>query len=162
MTTDIKVGISDYQISQAPNKMLTLGLGSCIAIFIYDEALGVGGLSHIMLPDSGLFKGKADLKVAKFADLAIPAMVAEMKGNFVGVNLVAKVAGGASMFQLTDNAKGLNIGERNKIAVEHVLHELNIPLIASHTGGKMGRSVFVDLNTMDVTVKMVNRELITL
>lgn len=159
---EIKVGISDYKISEAPNKLMTLGLGSCIAIAIYDEARHIGGLSHIMLPDSQLFKGRPEIKQEKFADLALPLMVSDLKAKCPRARLVAKIAGGASMFNFSDSTKTRNIGERNVAAVEQILKELKIPILASHTGGNMGRSFFIDLNTLGITVKMVNRELIDL
>ncbi|MBP1042026.1 chemotaxis protein CheD [Vagococcus sp. BWB3-3] len=158
---EIKVGISDYKISEAPNKLMTLGLGSCIAIAVYDERQQIGGLSHIMLPDSQLFIGRPEIKKEKFADLALPLMVSELKAKCPRARLVAKIAGGASMFNFTDT-KNRHIGERNVEAVEAILSELKIPILASHTGGNMGRSFFMDLTSLAVTVKMVNREMIDL
>lgn len=159
MSEQFKVGISDYKITKAPNQLVTLGLGSCIGIVIYNQDTKVGGLSHIMLPDSKLFNHQANLKVEKFADLAIPQMVQEIKRKSENGRLVAKIAGGASMFQLQGQEKSQNIGERNIQAVENILSDLKIPILAKHVGGNMGRSLFVDLETLGVSVKMVNREL---
>lgn len=159
MTKDIKVGISDYKITEAPNQLLTLGLGSCIGIVIYDKKNKIVGLSHIMLPDSEMFSTRSVVKVEKFADLAIPAMVTEIKKKQVTPSrLAAKIAGGASMFKLANDAKTQNVGERNIEAVEKVLKDLRIPIIGKHVGGDMGRSIFVDSETMTVSIKMVNRE----
>ncbi|AQP54582.1 chemotaxis protein CheD [Vagococcus penaei] len=157
-----KVGISDYQIAQAPDSLQTLGLGSCVAVFIYDKHKKIGGLSHIMLPNSHLFKGRAEIKVEKFADLALPKMVTELKENYGCTRLVAKIAGGANMFSFNQGAQTQNIGERNVIAVQTALKDLKIPLLASHVGGTMGRSFFANLEDLTVTVKMVNREIIEL
>lgn len=159
MSEQIKVGISDYKISYAPNQLLTLGLGSCVGVVLYDKKSKIGGLSHIMLPDSQMFSGRSEIKIEKFADLAIPKMAMELKEK-EGVNqLVAKIAGGASMFKLENVKHNQNIGERNILAVEQVLKELKIPIIAKHVGGNMGRSLFVDLETLSVSVKMVNRDI---
>lgn len=159
MLEQIKVGISDYKISYAPNQLLTLGLGSCVGVVLYDKKSKIGGLSHIMLPDSQMFSGRSEIKIEKFADLAIPKMAMELKEK-EGVNqLVAKIAGGASMFKLENVKHNQNIGERNILAVEQVLKELKIPIIAKHVGGNMGRSLFVDLETLSVSVKMVNRDI---
>lgn len=159
MSEQIKVGISDYKISYAPNQLLTLGLGSCVGVVLYDKKSKIGGLSHIMLPDSQMFSGRSEIKIEKFADLAIPKMATELKEK-EGVNqLVAKIAGGASMFKLENVKHNQNIGERNILAVEQVLKELKIPIIAKHVGGNMGRSLFVDLETLSVSVKMVNRDI---
>lgn len=156
---EIKVGISDYKVTKAPNKLITLGLGSCVGIAIYDKRTKIGGLSHIMLPDSSLFF--RDIRPEKFADLAIPKMVEEISNGKGTENLVAKIAGGASMFSFSDEKNG-NIGKRNVIAVEKKLKELGIPILAKHTGGNMGRTMIVDLEDFTVNIRMVNRELITL
>lgn len=162
MSEEVKVGISDYKITRNPNKLTTLGLGSCIAIIVYDEKSHLGGLSHIMLPDSEVFKARSQLKQEKFADLALPKMIQEMRQQEPCGKFVAKIAGGASMFNFNEGSKAPNIGERNIIAVTTVLKELKIPLLSSHTGGNMGRSLIVDLTTLSVKVKLVNREIIEL
>lgn len=106
MPKEIKVGISDYKISKNPDRLITLGLGSCVGIAIYDQATHIGGLSHIMLPDSKLFT--KNIKVEKFADLAIPQMIREINPRNTR-NLIAKIAGGASMFNFTDDSLVGNI-----------------------------------------------------
>lgn len=160
MSKQIKVSISDYKIGRSPDSLITLGLGSCIGIAIYDEGSKVGGLSHIMLPDSTQFK--RDIKIEKFANLAIPHMVEEIKRKARICKLVAKIAGGASMFSFPDSDPKKSIGYRNVIAVEEVLKELNIPILGSHTGGKIGRTMVVDLDTFKVSVKTANREIVSL
>ena len=159
MSMEIKVGISDYKVAKSPYKLITLGLGSCVGIAIYDKVDKVGGLSHIMLPDSTLFR--REVKVEKFADLAIPKMVEEITKGSRNKNLIAKIAGGASMFSFTDETNG-NIGYRNVVAVEKKLKELGIPILGKHTGGNIGRTMIVDLEDFTVNIRMVNREIITL
>ncbi len=113
-----------------------------------------------MLPDSESFKTVN--KIEKFADLAIPQMVSEIRNQTKNQQLIAKIAGGASMFQLSDAAYQGSIGERNVLAVEKSLKKLGIPLLANHTGGNMGRTMIVDLDTFTVKIRMVNREIIVL
>lgn len=160
MFKEIKVGISDFKVSKSPDKLITIGLGSCVGIAIYDKASRIGGLSHIMLPDSTLFN--KEVKPEKFADLAIPKMVAEITRGKMKGNLVAKIAGGASMFNFPGVETFNNIGNRNILAVEKKLKELGIPILASHTGGKVGRTMIVNLDTFTVNIKTANREIITL
>ena len=162
LTDEVKVGISDYKISHAPNHIITVGLGSCIGTIVYDERTKTGGLSHIMLPDSTAFTGKREIKIAKFADLAIPAMVEELtvKNHIPAYRLKAKIVGGASMFGFNSDQNGLNVGQRNIEAVENVLRQLKIPIVAKHVGGNVGRTMIVDLNDFTTTVRMVNREII--
>ena len=160
MCNEIKVNISDYKISESPDRLITLGLGSCVGIAIYDKNSKVGGLSHIMLPDSSFFN--KDIKPEKFADLAIPRMVEEITNGKKTKNLVAKIAGGASMFDFPDKLDSESIGSRNVVAVSNKLKELGIPILSSHTGGKMGRTMIVNLDTFSVNIRTANREIITL
>lgn len=154
MSNEKRIGIADYKVSDSPDKLITLGLGSCVGIAIYDSRTKRGGLSHIMLPDSKSFT--KDIKVEKFADLAIPQMIKEIS-NGSSKKLVAKIAGGASMFSFSNT--GNNIGARNVEAVEEVLKSLKIPILASDTGGKIGRTMVVDLDDFSVSIKNGNKEI---
>ncbi|WP_414840625.1 chemotaxis protein CheD [Enterococcus saccharolyticus] len=160
MQTEIRVGISDYKLGKAPDKLITVGLGSCIGTIIYDEKTKFGGLSHIMLPDSTMFAGKQEVKVAKFADLALPQMVSEIKKQVPFPRLKAKMVGGASMFGFNSSAASIGIGQRNIEAVEKILKELRIPIVAKHVGGNAGRTMIVDLNDFKTTVRIVNQEIV--
>jgi len=161
MENHIKVGIADYKVGKTPNTLITLGLGSCVGIAIYDKERKIGGLSHIMLPDSTAFN--RDIKIEKFADLAIPQMIKEINGGGLkNGNLTAKIAGGASMFKFPDKKLTSDIGKRNVEAVETILKELRIPILGSHTGGNTGRTMVVDLATFQVEIKTANRSITVL
>ena len=128
------IGIGEYRVGSFP--MMTIGLGSCIGLMFYDDHLKVGAMVHIMLPDSA---GRKD-RPGKYADTAIPLLLKEL--NALGCknrSLIAKMAGGASMFEYF--GANLNIGERNAEKIRALLKECNIPLVKEEVGGKMGRSV---------------------
>lgn len=150
----IKVGMADLKISKSPNKLTTLGLGSCVGVALYDPITKIGGLAHIMLPDSTQIKRNTNL--AKFADTGIIELLHQM--NKVGVNkerIVAKIAGGAQMFEFQQMDEPLRIGTRNILAVKRLLKELSIPLIASDTGSNYGRTVEFDLETGKLKIKTI-------
>lgn len=151
-----KVKISDYKIASAPDSLLTIALGSCVGIAIYDPITKIGGLSHVMLPDSALFKPPH--KTEKFADLAVPQMAAVIKQQTKATSLIAKIAGGASMFQLPSGSEG-SIGERNTKAVIAVLEKLNIPIVGQHTGSNIGRTMLVELEDFKVTIRNASRDI---
>ena len=159
---ELHVGISEYKIAQAPTRLITVGLGSCIGTIIYDEASHIGGLSHIMLPDSQPFLHKREIKPEKFADLALPAMVAELKLKIRRPRFQAKIVGGANMFQFQTLNASSNIGQRNIEAVEEVLDRLNIPIVAKHVGGSAGRTMIVDLQDFKTMVRQVKQEIVYL
>lgn len=128
------IGIGEYRVGSFP--MMTIGLGSCIGLTLYDETLGAGAMVHIMLPDSA---GRTD-RPGKYADTAITLLIREL--NALGSrnrSLVAKMAGGACMFEYF--GANLNIGERNAERVRTILKENHIELAAADVGGKVGRSV---------------------
>jgi len=151
---EIKVGIADLNVAFSPCKLITVGLGSCVGIAIYDKAIGLGGLAHIMLPDSSQFN-KVTNQV-KFADLAIPILVEDMikKGAKLR-NMIAKIAGGASMFNFPDKTIIMDIGNRNGIAVKNALKILCIPILAEDIGGNKGRTLIFDTTNGVLSIRTV-------
>ncbi|AAK80180.1 chemotaxis protein CheD [Clostridium acetobutylicum] len=146
---EIRVGIADLNTAFSPNRIITVGLGSCIGIAIYDSKNKLGGLSHIMLPDSTQFSKVTN--PYKFADLAIPILIKKMEGMGANIrNMKAKIAGGASMFNFSDKNMNMDIGNRNGISVKKVLKELNVPLLSQDIGGNKGRTMI--FNTLDGSV----------
>jgi chemotaxis protein CheD len=151
---EIKVGIADLNVAHSPDKLITVGLGSCVGIAIYDKVLALGGLAHIMLPDSSQFN-KVTNEI-KFADLAIPILVQDMiKKGAKLKNMRAKIAGGASMFNFADKSIVMDIGNRNGIAVKSALKELSIPIIAEDIGGNKGRTLIFDTASGVLSIRTV-------
>ena len=151
---EIKVGIADLNVAFSPDKLITVGLGSCVGIAIYDKNIGIAGLAHIMLPDSSQFN-KITNEI-KFADLAIPILVTDMikKGAKLR-NMRAKIAGGASMFNFSDKSIVMDIGNRNSIAVKNALKVLAIPLLAEDIGGNKGRTLIFDTISGVLSIRTV-------
>lgn len=52
MANEIEVHMGNMEIAKSPAKLLSLGVGSCIVICIYDTVSKIGALAHTMLPDS--------------------------------------------------------------------------------------------------------------
>ncbi len=150
----LRVGIGDCKITKSPNTIITVGLGSCVGIALYDNKKKIGGLAHIMLPDSTQFSNTTNKY--KFADLAIRELYNEMLklGAFKN-NIVAKVAGGASMFNFSDKKMVMDIGERNCVAVKKQLNDLNIEIISEELRGNRGRTMILDANDGNVSIKTV-------
>ena len=67
MSEIIKVGMADLKTCVSPDGVTTLGLGSCVGIAIRDPVTKIGGLAHIMLPDSTTIRNSSQ-NIAKFAD----------------------------------------------------------------------------------------------
>ncbi|WP_041571303.1 chemotaxis protein CheD [Candidatus Desulforudis audaxviator] len=149
---EIHVGIAEYGIARSPHRLLTLGLGSCVGVALYDPVIRVGGLAHVMLPDSTQFRTGG--KPAKFADLAVKNLVHDLR--LAGVRngrVVAKLAGGAQMFFGNNRAAQMAIGERNIEAVRSILKELGIAIVAEDVGGDKGRTISLDTSNGSLTVR---------
>lgn len=159
---EIKVGIADWRVDREPKQLVTLGLGSCVGIALYDASTRIGGLAHIMLPDSSQFQNKTN--PAKYADLAIPAMLEEMlKRGAKKSAITAKIAGGAQMFNFGDkNVTSLNIGQRNVEMTKKVLADLKIPLLGEHTGENYGRTMIFRLTNGEVLIRAIGKPLISI
>ncbi len=151
---EVRVGIADLNVVKEPEKLITIGLGSCIGIALYDRSAAVAGLSHIMLPFSHQFSNVSN--PYKFADLAIPLLISKMVAmGSRKDNIVAKLVGGASMFNFTDKRLNLDIGERNIKAVIEVLDQENISISAMDVGGTKGRTMILDSFDGSVQIKTV-------
>ena len=152
----IKVGMADLKTAKAPDTLTTLGLGSCIGIALWDPTTKIGGLAHIMLPDSTKIRNNSN--IAKFADTGIVELVRQMEA--LGVprrRMVAKIAGGAKMFEVAGTTSVGNIGEKNAIASKKTLQELGIPILAEDTGLNYGRTVELDCSNGDYIIKAVGK-----
>jgi chemotaxis protein CheD len=133
----------------AGDVLVSLGLGSCIGLAVMDRRVGVAGLAHVVLPDSG---GHEADNALKFADRAVPELVSRVVAEGGRARkLEAVLVGGASMF--TVSSASLEVGQRNEAAVRRQLSALRIPVIAAETGGKRGRTIRVHVDTTRVTVR---------
>lgn len=152
----IKVGMADLQVAKAPDSLITLGLGSCIGLTLYDPVTKIGGMVHYMLPDSTQLKNNTN--IAKFGDTGIRELYNQMiKRGAAPRRMVAKIAGGAKMFEVSGLSNIGHVGERNAEQAKKMLKELQIPLVASDTGLNYGRTVTLDCETGEFFIKAVGK-----
>lgn len=152
----IKVGMADYKVGRNPDSLISYGLGSCVGIALFDSVAKVGGLAHIMLPDST--QARSTENIAKFADTALPAMLSDIiKLGASKSRITAKIAGGAQMFTFANATDIMRVGERNAEAVRLVLRKLEIRLLAEDTGGNYGRTVELKLDNGIFRVKTIDK-----
>lgn len=152
----IIVGMADLKVCVSPDSISTLGLGSCVGIALRDPVTKIGGLAHVMLPDSQAIKNNTN--IYKFADTGIEELVRQMvlKGASAS-RLVAKIAGGAQMFAFQNKSDMVRIGDKNVIATKQKLAELGIKILAEDTGENYGRTVVFYPETGDFFIKSVGK-----
>ena len=155
MSNEVVVKIADLRVEREPAIITTHGLGSCLAITLYDPEARVGGLAHVMLPTPELSRLKAS--PGKCPQSAIEQMLQQMEGmGCQRLRIRAKLAGGSTMFAgllLNRRDGGTNIGQRNALEAKRILNALGIPIIAEDIGGDYGRSVEFILSTGTVLVR---------
>jgi chemotaxis protein CheD len=154
--SEIRVRVADAAIAAAPDVIVTVGLGSCVAISLYDPVAVIGGLAHILLPSEAMSRERENR--AKFAGTAVPMLVEQLQARGARlVRLQAKLAGGAAMFSSLVSSPGLQMGERNVMACRAALQSAGIPLIGQDVGGDFGRSVFFTVADGVMRVRSVKR-----
>ena len=146
------VGVADMVTSNDPGaELVTYSLGSCLGITVHDPARKVGGLLHVMLPDSGIDAAKAGAAPFMFVDTGVPRLFQAVCN--LGADrrrLLIKVAGGA---QLLDERGVFNIGERNHRAFRALLARNGYAIHASDVGGLASRTLRLELSTGKVSIK---------
>jgi chemotaxis protein CheD len=110
-------------------------------------------MNHFLLP---LWNGQG-LASPKFGNIAIEVLIEKMgKLGCQNKNLVAKVFGGASM--LDGQSAIFNIGLRNAELAQNMLLKSGIQIIASNTGGSVGRKVVFNTNTGEAFLLFLNKK----
>lgn len=156
MSQIIKVGMADLNICVSPDGITTLGLGSCVGIAVRDPVTKIGGLAHIMLPDSTEIKNNSN--IPKFADTGIEELIKQIVAKGASrTRLVAKIAGGAQMFAFQTNNNNMRVGDRNVQATLKKLKAMNIPVLAQDTGDSYGRTVIFYPENGDFVIRAVGK-----
>lgn len=156
MSKIIKVGMADLNVCVSPDGITTLGLGSCVGIALRDPVTKIGGLAHVMLPDSTAIKNANN--IPKFADTGIEELVKRVVAMGASrTRLVAKIAGGAQMFAFQSKSAMVRVGERNVEASKKKLAELRIKILAEDTGDSYGRTVIFYPESGDFVIRAVGK-----
>ena len=150
------VRMGEIEVSKRPgDELVARGLGSCIGLTLIDRLTGVAGMAHVVLPESN----GPDPEPGKFADLAVPALIAQMQNAGAVLRRVdAVMAGGARMFDLGE----MDIGARNTAAVKTALTRAGVTVRAAETGGNRGRTLRLTVGEFVVTVKEAGEEPVVL
>jgi chemotaxis protein CheD len=148
---ELLVRVADLRVGVENDVLVTLGLGSCVAILLHDAEARVGGLAHVLLPSPAL--ARRDDNPAKFPQSAVPRLIELMVADGASPRrITARLAGGASMFAALAPPGTIQMGERNLVAARQVLRNHNVPLVGEAVGGDFGRTVRLQVNDGQVEV----------
>lgn len=139
------VGIADMKMARQEGMLVTYALGSCIGVCLYDPVIKLAALLHILLPLNMETGRKSPLK---YADTGIRETLRQMEQQGASRRrIVAKIAGGAKMFEIAGGGSLGNIGQRNIESVHRVLQQESIRLLREDVGGGQARTLLFDAAT---------------
>jgi chemotaxis protein CheD len=137
---ELLVRVADLRTGVADDVLITVGLGSCVAILLHDAEARVGGLAHVLLPSRAL--SRSDSNPAKFPQSAVPRLLELMTAEGARPErITGRLAGGASMFAALAPPGTIHMGERNLVAARQALSSNGVPLVGEAVGGEFGRTV---------------------
>ena len=133
MSDKLVVGIADMKMTQYEGMLVTYALGSCIGICLYDPGLRLAALVHVMLPLNMEARGARRSR------------------------MVAKIAGGARMFEVAGGGSLGNIGQRNIESVHMTLKREGIKLLREDVGGTVARTLLFDAESGEACIRSYGR-----
>ncbi|HEY2850394.1 MAG TPA: chemotaxis protein CheD [Gemmatimonadaceae bacterium] len=144
--------IAHHAVAKGHSRIVTIGLGSCVAIAIHDRVTKVGGLAHVLLPDASLGRGVENR--ARYASTAVPLLLDEMRALGAAGPWAGTLVGGAALFGPM-LAFGGAVGARNVEAARAALARARVPVVGEDVGGESGRTVSFDVYTGELKVRSV-------
>ena len=146
--------------ASAADVLVAYGLGSCVAICLYDPVARMGGMLHALLPSAPSENGRNPTPSPKFVDQGTPLLIEALVGlGAKRSRLSAQLCGGAKVLSAPGFEEGeLHIGRRNVLAAESALRNARIPIKAQRTGGRVGRTVRFYIATGQVTVRSLGQK----
>ena len=137
---DIVVRVADVRVGGPKDVLITVGLGSCVAIILHDPVNRVGGMAHVLLPSPAL--SRRDDNPARVPQTAVPRLLEAMHERGASPRqITARLAGGSSMFASLSAPGTIQMGERNVVASRQTLHGHTLPIVGEAVGGDYGRTV---------------------
>lgn len=152
------VGLGEMKVSNdLADELVTHSLGSCLGVALHDPMARVGGLLHLMLPDSRLNPERARTTPCMFADTGLPRLFRAAYALGAQKRHLKVVLVGAA--RIISGTGHYNIGKQNYTAVRRLLWRNNILVTAEEVGGTASRTMYLSMDSGQVTVR-INSEFI--
>jgi chemotaxis protein CheD len=143
----VVVGLGEAKVLKAhpdgEDSLVAYGLGSCVAVCLWDPESKVAGMAHVVLPG----EDPTGAPNAKFARSALPALLELMQAAGATGDprrLAARLAGGAQVLSLDGSRNWTRVGDANALAVQEAMAVAGVNVEAEDLGGSLGRSVWFD------------------
>jgi chemotaxis protein CheD len=124
--------------------LVTHALGSCLGVAAHDPVSGVGGLVHLMLPESRINPDKARANPYMFVDCGIPKFMNQLYARGAQRSrIVVKVAGGANVNETSNDR--FAIGKRNYLTLRKLFWKSGLMIKAEDVGGSKARTMYLQI-----------------
>jgi chemotaxis protein CheD len=159
----IVVGIGELAVSNDGEAVIvTHALGSCVAVCVWDPVVGVGGLIHVLLPDSGINPSRAAQQPAAFADTGIPLLFrTAYQYGLDKKRCRVQLIGGADVTGIGKGVEG-SIGKRNILAARNLLWKNGVMVLADAVGGTAARTVTLAIGDGRVQISSAGHPMLVL
>ena len=149
----VSVPMGELRVTQSPGS-LSVVLGSCVGVAVYDPQSKIGALAHVVMP-----RAPADVGMnarGRYADKAVDALIDTLReaGAEVGT-LQGRLAGGASILFASERDL-FRVAKENVRIARHVLADKGITVVGEDVGGQLGRKVVFDLRDFGMHVKLLS------
>lgn len=156
----IVVPVGGMRLSaRGSDRLVTYALGSCLGIAVHDPVAGIGGLLHVMLPESRIDPAKASVNPFMFVDVGVPLLFHECyRHGARKERLAVTIAGGAATgVHATDDH--FQIGRRNLLMLRRLFWRNGVLVRAEDVGGvQTARTMLLDVGSGAVTLRVNGRD----
>lgn len=153
-----QVALGEIKVSNQKTTIFTVpNIGTSIVVVIYDLQTKVGGLAHVILPESSLSTSHMEQVPGKYADKAVPKLVQEFTAaGGQKRSSIVRMVGGAQLFNFGGGGGNiLNIGARNATAIRAAMSKQGLAIEKADTGGNKGKSIRFVLATGQIYVQQI-------
>lgn len=147
------LSLGEWLVTADPKvELVCLGLGSCVALCVHDPQARVGGMAHMVLPESAAARAGSG-SGAKFVDVAVPLVLERMAElGALRSRLRVALVGGAQILAGRAFADAPQIGPRNVAAALAALAGHGLHPSEQEVGGTQGRTVSLSVRTGELRV----------
>ena len=148
---DIKVTEKRATVFVAPH------IGTGIVVVVFDVQKKIGGIAHVVLPESSLAPSYNETTPGKYADVAIPCLMEQYQvlGGVLS-NTTVRLIGGAQLFNFGGGGGNLlNIGARNVTAIRAALTKYGLAVDKADIGGNKAKSLRFIMANGQLAIKQI-------
>jgi len=143
-------------IAKSPSCVSTV-LGSCVSVTMFDRRKEMGGICHAVLPRKTDDNQKNSFQYVDYSLERMAESFIAFKTKCRDVEI--KLFGGSDMFEAGGSGSGISmVGKQNIAEALRFIEKNHFRLVASDTGGLLGRKIIFHTHTGAVFLKRLREK----